>query len=125
VNRNQSSCINLLEVVGYTLLRFLRRLARPRRDHEPYTLQLHEPRLCQRVPERGPIEPIKIVRSEDIGDPEVDFFDMRGGYLGYHEGDPREGAYPSEEEVECLEVRAVGYRREKICAVCIQEKEAR
>jgi len=84
VDRNQPSCINLFEVLGYTLLRFLRRLARPRCDHEPYTLQLHEPRLRQRVPERGPVELIKIVRSEDVGDPEVDFFDVRGGYLGYH-----------------------------------------
>ena len=109
-------------MVGYTLLRFVRRLARPRRDHEPYTLQLHKPRLRQRAPERGPIKPIKIVRSEDVGDSEVDFLDVRRGYFGYHEGDPREGAYPSEEEVECLEVCTVGYRREKICAACIRKR---
>jgi len=122
---NQPSCINLLEVVGYTLLHFLRRLARLRCNHEPHALQLHEPRLCQRVPERRPIEPIEIVRSEDIGDPEVDFFDVWGGYLGYHEGNPCEGTYPSEDEVECPEVRAVGYSREKICVACIRENEAR
>jgi hypothetical protein len=81
--------------------------------------------LRQRAPERGPIKPIKIVRSEDVGDPEVDFFDVRGGNLGYYEGDPREGTYPGEDEVECPEVRAVGYRREKIRAVCFRENEAR
>ena len=121
---NQPSCINLLEVVGYTLLHFLRRLARFRCNHEPYTLQFHEPRLRQGVPERWPVEPIKIFRSENIGNPEVNFFDVRGGYLGYHEGDPCEGTYPSEDEVECPEVRAVGDRREKICVVCVQENEA-
>jgi len=124
VNRNQPSCINLLEVAGYTLLRLVRRLARPRRDHEPYTLQLNKPRLRQGAPERRPIKPIKIIRSEDVGDSEVDFFDVRGGYLGYHEGDPREGPYPSEEEVECLEIRTMGYRREQICAACNREKGA-
>ena len=122
---NQPSCINLFEVVSYTLLRFLRRLARLGCNHESYAPQPHEPRLRQRAPERGPIEPIKIVRSEDIGDPEVDFFDVRGGNLGYYEGDPREGTYPGEDEVECPEVCAVGYRREKIRAVCFRENEAR
>lgn len=112
-------------MVSYTLLHFLRRLARFRCNHEPYALQLHEPRLCQRIPERGPIEPIEIVRSEDVGDPEVNFFDVGGGYLGYHEGDPCEGTYPSEDEVERPEVRAVGYRREKICVSCIRENETR
>jgi len=113
---NQPSCINLLEVVGYALLHLLRRLERLYRNHEPYTFQRHEPRLRQRVPERRPIKPIKIV-WRDVGDSEVNFFDVRGGYLGYHEGDPCEGTYPSEDEVEGPEVRAVGYCREKICAV--------
>jgi hypothetical protein len=50
---------------------------------------------------------------------------VRGGDPGYHEGDPCEGSYPSEDEVECPEVRTVGYCREKICAVCFRENEAR
>lgn len=122
---NQPSCIDLLEVVSYTLPHFLRRLRRLGCNHEPYTPQLHESRLRQRAPERRPIEPIEIFRNEDIGDPEVNFFNVWGGYLRDHEGDPCEGAYPSEDEVECLEVRAVGYCGEKICAVCIWENEAR
>ena len=121
---NQPSRINLLEVVGYTFLRLLRRLARLYCDHEPYTLQLHELRLRKRVPERGPVKPIKIVRSEDVGNPNINLFDVRGGYPGYHEGDPCEGAYPSEDEVECPKVCAMGYRREKICVVCFWENEA-
>lgn len=112
-------------MVGYTLLHFLRRLARLRRNHETYTPQLHEPRLRQCVPERRPVEPIKVVRSEDIGNSKVNFFDMGGGYLGYHEGDPCEGTYPSEDEIECPEVRTVGYCREEICAACFRENEAR
>lgn len=122
---NQPSCIDFLEVAGYALLHLLRRLARLRCDHESYASQLHKPGLCKRAPERGPIEPIEIVWSEDVGNSEVDFFDVRGGYLGYHEGDPRKGSYPSEDEVEGPEVRAVGYRREKIGAVCIQKGKAR
>ena len=122
---NQPSCIDLLEVTGYTLLRLLCRLVRSYRNHESYALQPHKPRLRQCVPQRWPIKPIKIVRGKDIGNPNVDFFDVRGGYLGYHEGDPCEGAYPSEDEVECPEVRAMGYRREKICAICFRENEAK
>lgn len=86
-------------MAGYTLFHHLRRLGRFRCDHKPYALQLNEPRLRYGAPERGPIEPIKILRGQDVGDPEVNFFDVRGGYLGYHEGDPFEGAYPSEDEI--------------------------
>jgi hypothetical protein len=81
---NQPSCVNLLEVVGYALLHLLRRLARLGRDHKSYGFQLHEPRLRQRAPERGPIKSIEIFWSEYVGNSEVDFFDVRGGYLGYH-----------------------------------------
>lgn len=84
LHTNQPSCIDFLEMAGYTLLHLLRRLTRLGCNHKPYAFQLHEPRLCQRAPERRPIKPIKIVWSEDVGNPDVDFFDVRGGNLGYH-----------------------------------------
>jgi hypothetical protein len=123
LHTNQPSCINLLEMAGYTLLHFLRRLAGLRRDHKPHALQLHEPRLGQRAPQRWPIEPVEVLRSEDVGNPKVDFFDVWGGDLGYHERDPFEGGYPSKDKVERPEVRAVGYCGEKICAICFQKNE--